>query len=115
MVESLGSIIVLAAFVIITIASQKAIEEGLNITGKSSWVLAVCVAALAMGGMMQPANRESAEKDTRDFILLPYALYGLACLLAMLLGLLFRNPKRKDRILRWFKKGKSDLNDRMKR
>jgi ABC-type uncharacterized transport system permease subunit len=114
-VESLGSIISLAAFIIITIASQKAIEEGLNITGKSSWVLAACVAALAIGGMMQPANREPAEKDARDFILLPYALYGLACLLAMLLGLLFRNPKRKDRILRWFKKCRSDLNDRMKR
>jgi hypothetical protein len=48
-------------------------------------------------------------------ILLPYALYGLACFLAMLLGLLFRNPKRKDLILRWFKKCRSDLNDRMKR
>ena len=115
MVESLWSIISLAAFIIITIASQKAIEEGLNITGKSSWVLAACVAALAIWGMMQPANREPAEKDARDFILLPYALYGLACFLAMLLGLLFRNPKRKDRILRWFKKCRSDLNDRMKR
>ena len=50
MVESLGSIISLAAFIIITIASQKAIEEDLNITGKSSWVLAACVAALAIGG-----------------------------------------------------------------
>ena len=49
-VESLGSIISLAAFIIITIASQKAIEEDLNITGKSSWVLAACVAALAIGG-----------------------------------------------------------------
>lgn len=115
MAESLGHVIGLAAFIIITIASQKAIEEGLKITGKSSWVLAACVAALAIAGMMQTANREPAEKDARDFILLPYALYGLVCLLAMLLGLLFKNPKRKDRILRWFKKDKSDLNDWMKR
>lgn len=115
MLNSLETVIVVPIFIIIMIASHKAIEEGLKISGRTSWILAVCVAGLAMIGMTQPASNEPSEKDTRDFILLPYALYGISCILAMLLGLLFRNPKRKERILRWFTKRDSDADDRIKR
>lgn len=48
MLNSLETVIVVPIFIMIVIASQKAIEEGFKITGITSWILAVCVAELAI-------------------------------------------------------------------
>ena len=89
-------------FIVIVVMSKIVIEENLKISGASAWTLAICVGMLAMIGIANPENEEIAENQTIEFILLPYILYGLLCVLAALLGLLFRNPKRRERILGWF-------------
>lgn len=109
MFESLEVLIGVAVFIIIMIISRDAIEEGLKITGAPSWILAACVAALAIIGMAQPTGDAPAMGKTRDFILLPYIIWGLMCILAVLLGLLFRSKRRKEWVFRWLaKKNKSD-------
>jgi hypothetical protein len=115
MYESLESIIGLAAFIILTIVSKKAIEEMLDMTGMSSWILGGCIAALAILGMSQPGNGESGKYENMPYILILYGAFGLSCLLAMLLGLLFRNPKRRERFLRWFNRHNPENNNRMRK
>ncbi len=113
MSESFGTLIGLAAFIIIMVVSKNAIEEALNITGSSAWLLAGCVAALALLGMARSTNDVIVESEERLSILFLYGAYGLACLLAILLGLLFKNPKRRGRFFRWFVK--DDFDERMRK
>jgi uncharacterized membrane protein len=89
-------IIGLIAFIIIIMASQKVMEEGLKMPRKPSWILAGCMATLASVTMLLPDKNSSAEKTTGDVVFMSCLLYGNAFLLTIMLAMYHRTIDERE-------------------
>lgn len=116
MFESLGSLIGLAIFIIIMIACQKAIKEGLKMSGRSSWILAACVATLAVIGMIDPSYKDSSEIHLIPLVLVLYTTLGLSILILLTIAFLrkYRN-KSSDQFIQWSADTDPDSNKYIKK
>lgn len=116
MYESLGSLIGLAVFIIIMIACQKAIKEGLKMAGRSSWILAACVATLAVIGMIDASNKDSSEAHLIPLVLVLYAALGLSILILLIIAFLrkYRN-KSSNQFIKWSEDADTDSTKHMKK
>lgn len=89
-------IIGLIAFIIIIMASQKVIKEGLNVPRKASWILAGCMAALASVMMLLLDENRYAENTTGDFVFMSCLIYGNTILLMITLVMYLRTIDERE-------------------
>ncbi len=71
-------------------------------TEGTSWILAICVAILAVIGIFQPSKENPSEHKMFPFILIPYAALGLSILVFRLLAFLSKcRKKSSDQFIKW--------------
>ncbi len=109
MSDSITTLIIVPVFIIIMATSKTAIQTGLKINDSPAWLLAFCVAVLAVIGILQP-DKELSKNKTVNFILLPYAALGISILISVMITCLCKHKRTREYFLSWFKKKENKNN-----